>query len=747
MNDGTLKTLTPGTIASTTNVTSSGPTVFGEPVTITATVQGSASNTINGGVMFLDGATTLGFANVTDDGSGTGRGIATFTTSSLTAGPHSLTATYGGGTNYAKSPVSDTFLQTVNLASTTTDLSLASATSTFGMPQSFTATVNVVDPGAGQPSGAVTFMDGSTPLGTAALGGFFGTEATFTTTALSAGSHTSLTAVYGGDANFDVSTSPPQSMSVSQASTTTTVTSSSTNNTSTYGQSVTFTATVNGSNGGTATGLVTFSDGGVSIGTGSVSGSNVATFSTTTLPATTHTIKAVYGGDSNLLASNGGSGSVLQTVNKASTTTTATSSSTNNTSTYGQSVTFTATVNGVNGGTATGIVTFSDGGVSIGTGSVSGNVATFSTTTLPAITHTIKAVYGGDTNLIASGSGSGSVVQTVNQASTTTTVTSSSTNNTSTYGQSVTFTASVNGVNGGTATGVVTFSDGGASLGTGSVIGSNVATFSTTTLPATTHTITAVYGGDTNLIASGSGSGSVVQTVNKASTTTTVTAATPSSPTYGTPVTFTATVANTVPGITGTVTFSDGSTSIGTGSVSGAHGDVQHLGDATVGRDAHDQGQLQRRRQLQRQQHHHWHLTGDGQQGEHHDHGDGGDAQFLGLRHGGDVHGHGHQFARWRNRHCDLQRRQRLHRHRVGQRRHGDVHHYGDATVARHAYHQGQLRRRHQLQRQPRLGHFPTDRHCRHRYHHGDIVSQHVNLRRRCHLQRHRHREHRQRDA
>jgi hypothetical protein len=69
----------------------------------------------------------------------------------------------------------------------------------------FTATVTATAPGAGIPTGTVTFKDGSTTLGTGALNG--SGQATFTTASLKMGVH-SITAVYGGDARFAGSTSP-----------------------------------------------------------------------------------------------------------------------------------------------------------------------------------------------------------------------------------------------------------------------------------------------------------------------------------------------------------------------------------------------------------------------------------------------------------------------------------------------------------------------------------------------------------
>jgi hypothetical protein len=65
----------------------------------------------------------------------------------------------------------------------------------------FTATVSAVAPADGTPTGTVTFLDGGSAIGTGSLTG--GTV-TLSTTALATGNHT-ITAQYGGDADFDVS--------------------------------------------------------------------------------------------------------------------------------------------------------------------------------------------------------------------------------------------------------------------------------------------------------------------------------------------------------------------------------------------------------------------------------------------------------------------------------------------------------------------------------------------------------------
>jgi hypothetical protein len=59
--------------------------------------------------------------------------------------------------------------------------------------------------GHGVPTGTVTFLDGSTSLGTAALNAGV---ATLTTSALSAGTH-QIVAAYSGDTNFNPNDAAP----------------------------------------------------------------------------------------------------------------------------------------------------------------------------------------------------------------------------------------------------------------------------------------------------------------------------------------------------------------------------------------------------------------------------------------------------------------------------------------------------------------------------------------------------------
>jgi hypothetical protein len=97
--------------------------------------------------------------------------------------------------------------------------------STYGDNVTFTATVSPNGVLA-NPSGTVTFTDGSLTLGSASLTGSAPFTATFTTSLLSAGSH-SITATFGGDSIFDVSPSAPVSVVVNPASLTVTAANAS----------------------------------------------------------------------------------------------------------------------------------------------------------------------------------------------------------------------------------------------------------------------------------------------------------------------------------------------------------------------------------------------------------------------------------------------------------------------------------------------------------------------------------------
>jgi hypothetical protein len=283
---------------------------------------------------------------------------------------------------------------------------------------------------------------------------------------------------------------------------TTTTTLTSSPNPSTPGQQVNFTATVSPS---TATGTVTFTIDGTAQSPVPLS-SGKASYSTSSLSVGTHSIMATYSGDTN----NGNSTSsvLTQTVNKAITVTTLSSSP--NPSRFSQQVNFTATVSP---STATGTVTFTIDGTAQSPVPLSSGKASYSTSSLSVGTHSIMATYSGDTNDVSSTSPTST--QTVTKVIiTTTTLISSS--NPSTFGTSVTFTATVSPSN---ATGTVTFTIDGTAQDTGALVGGKVS-WSTYSLSAGTHSVTASYSGDTH--DASSTSSTLMQTTNTVTTTTTL---------------------------------------------------------------------------------------------------------------------------------------------------------------------------------------------------------------------------------
>jgi len=285
-------TTTPAT--ATTLKSSLNPAAVGQAVTFTATVAVVApgTGTPAGTVTFKDGATTLGSVAL-------GGGVAALTVSNLTAGAHSITASYGGSTAYAAS-VSAALTESVSTKpGTTVALGSSVNPAVYGQAVTFTATVAVVAPGTGTPAGTMTFKDGGTTLGSATLSGG---KAALTVSTLAVGAH-SITASYGGSTAHAASVSAAVSQTVGQSATTTSLTSSK--NPARYRASITFTATVKVVAPGTGTpvGVVDFYDGTIPMGSAMLNNGK-ATVTTTTLGTGNRSIKAVYTGTANYGGSN-----------------------------------------------------------------------------------------------------------------------------------------------------------------------------------------------------------------------------------------------------------------------------------------------------------------------------------------------------------------------------------------------------------------------------------------------------------
>ena len=101
-----------GPVPTTTVVSSSNPSTYGQPVTFTAGVSASGGpGSPTGTVTFSDGSAPLGTSPLNS-------GVATLTTSSLATGSHTITASYPGSSDGIFAPSSGSVTQTVTKAST-----------------------------------------------------------------------------------------------------------------------------------------------------------------------------------------------------------------------------------------------------------------------------------------------------------------------------------------------------------------------------------------------------------------------------------------------------------------------------------------------------------------------------------------------------------------------------------------------------------------------------------------------------
>ncbi|HVT98174.1 MAG TPA: Ig-like domain-containing protein, partial [Acidobacteriaceae bacterium] len=531
------------------------PAAYGQTVTLNVTVkqdpnstQGTPTGTVTYSDTFQGVTTTLGTPTLN------GSGNASLQISTLAVGTHVITAHYGGDTYYSASdsnPLSQVVQEQVTVVVTNISGGNPSA---YGAMVTFSAAVSV---SGGIPvSGAVSFYNDGNYLGSGTLGG---NVATYSTATLPVGSN-SITASYT-DTNNVTGTSSVLTQVVKQ-NTATALTASV--NPVIHGMPVMFTAVVTATGTTAPTGTVTFYDATTQIGTGTLAASGtttaVATFQTSTLAAGTHSITASYGGDANDFTST--SAALSETVNIATSTTTLAASA--NPSIAGKALTLTGTVR-TNGGTAAGTVNFYNGAALLGSGTLNGaGVATFTTSTLAVGSYSITANYAGDAN--DTGSSSAVLALSVIQATTSVRLVASSASVQVTA--PVTFTATVTG-NGGVPTGSVTFMDGANTLGSVAVNAGGVAAYTTSSLGVGTHTITAVYGGDTK--DGGSTSSGVTETVTAYATQTSLVASATSINTDQELTLLTTTTSSSGGAVTGTITYMNGTTTLGTATV-GANG-------------------------------------------------------------------------------------------------------------------------------------------------------------------------------
>jgi hypothetical protein len=364
--------------------------------------------------------------------------------------------------------------------------------------QTITLTTTIVPAsGPGSPTGIVTFLDGSTVLGTANVSS--SDQATLTTSLVAIGQH-AITAEYSGDSNFGASTSSPLTEVIQGIPTTTQV--SVIPNPGTFLQPITLIANITSASAlPINTGSVNFFDNGSLITTVSVA-NGLAELTVPDLNVGEHSISAQYVNDVTDFASSQSS-TVSETILPAQSTTELQASP--NPGRTGYPITFTASVSGP---TQPGIpflngtVTFFDGKTPIGSVSIANSTqASLTVTNLSTGTHLITAQFGGDQNHF--GSTSNVVVEQV-LSLTDTTTTLYPLSNPTPFGQPLILTATVAPISGsGIPTGTVTFfaSSFGA-LGTANVNSSGVAILTISQLPfgpplpIGLFSLTADYSGD-----------------------------------------------------------------------------------------------------------------------------------------------------------------------------------------------------------------------------------------------------------
>ena len=209
--------------------------------------------------------------------------IASFTTSSLTQGSHSITAAYAGDATDTSS-TSTVLTESIQYSSSVT-LTSSQNPAIVGSLVNLIATVNPI--GA---TGSVQFLDGSTLLGTGTVGS--NGIASISTSSLSQATHP-ITAVYSGDANDSSATSAVLSEVVKQ----------STGLNIAYSPSIVAgsTETIVAGTNSAATGTITYTDGSTVLATVPLV-SGTASYSSSTLAQGTHTITVSYSGDANFLS-------------------------------------------------------------------------------------------------------------------------------------------------------------------------------------------------------------------------------------------------------------------------------------------------------------------------------------------------------------------------------------------------------------------------------------------------------------
>ena len=444
--------------SSTTLTSSPAVAQVGQPVTLIAFINAGVDSAVGATVEFSNGPTDYCRAAPVNFGLNNNLVLAATCTTTFTAtGKYVIFGTFSGDLGTFSGEPGDQpsqgelTLEVVNRVSTTTAASASTTTPVVGQPVTYTATVSDSGPA---PTGTVTFTNGSTTAcSDVALSTTPPNTATCSQTYRGVGGQT-VSASYSGD-DHTKGSQDQVTVTVGQASSGTSVSASTSS--PVVGEPVQYTATVStlapDTAGPAPTGTVTFTNGSTTVCSDaalSTTPPNTATCSQTYQAIGGQTVSASYSGDANTI----GSQSQAQvTVVQASTSTGLSMSP--SAPTFGQPVTFTASVSAVAPSTAgpalTGTVTFTLDGQPLATGvpfngAQAQSVPVYNLAPGP---HSVVATYSGDDNYIGS------------RASSSPTVTCSQTI-TAAHSGSLTVTGSTCIEAGGSVSGPVTVMPGGA---------------------------------------------------------------------------------------------------------------------------------------------------------------------------------------------------------------------------------------------------------------------------------------------
>ena len=259
---------------------------YGSSVTYGVVVTGQFSGTPTGTVTFMTGTTGLCAATLAG-------GSASCTSTKAPGGTDTITATYSGDANFIGSTSSIPL--TVVQAPTTAKASADPVTITYANRVGFSATVNGPD-AAPVGGGTVQFVDGTDVL---CLANVSGSEASCSSDQARIGLDQTITAVYGGTANY-ATTLATTTLNVTQAATKTTV--SITPQPAVYASPVTFAARVTAPAGAfpknsTPTGSVSFSIGALPLCTATISDGTGSCRASNAPIGAGQLVSAVYSGD------------------------------------------------------------------------------------------------------------------------------------------------------------------------------------------------------------------------------------------------------------------------------------------------------------------------------------------------------------------------------------------------------------------------------------------------------------------